>query len=191
MAVLKYDEIFVLCDYKSDRNLSWPITAIIKTLENGGEYWRIVNNDFIKIPAPLAVPVVPVAGLEPLGFAAPYVLLSNGNITNPISGQVISGDTGHIGNITNPFSYIVGRDVPKENIGSPILSNTALGDQRIATNYFNALIPNFNYAPGDIDLSSNLTTPGEYGTATPYVILCGTTLTNGVHNQLVDRKSVV
>lgn len=54
------------CDYESERDLSW-IDWDIYTAENGGKWWRVINNAFEEIPKSsiVAPPAIIVSETEP------------------------------------------------------------------------------------------------------------------------------
>src|SRR5687768_16038536 len=107
-------------------------------------------------------PVVYAATSPSLGAATPFAILA-GTYTNTTPGTTINGDLG----------YTTGPAVsPTVNGNTHIADSTynqAGVDQNSALSNLNSQPCTFSYAPGAVDLATDVTTPGGVGQFTPGV----------------------
>lgn len=106
----------------------------------------------------------PTLGLINEDFSKSYVILAGTTITNGVSGQLVTGNTGHVGTLSAPFTYVSGTDVEGATLlGTTAELDTPLGDAHLLYTNLNLLTPTFSYAAGAIDLATDVTTPDGIG----------------------------
>jgi hypothetical protein len=114
-----------------------------------------------------------------LGTASNYTILSGSDITNGVTGQPITGNTGHISTLTHPFTY-VGLPLGSDHFGIGPLGDTAtlgtpLGDEHAALGVIGTYIGTTDVGlacdtilPSGVDLATD-TTHGHIGQYAPGV----------------------
>jgi hypothetical protein len=78
----------------------------------------IISVLFVYIPG-----AAQAGGPDPLdlGTANPFVILAGTDITNNVPNQLVTGNTGHVGTLTAPFTYVTGSDfVGAGPLGTPL-----------------------------------------------------------------------
>src|ERR1035437_1008674 len=147
--------------------------SIALTLSSAIKYYSIWNTTLVTIriwdgsvfqtvPA-IPFTMLPVAVNSEYGTATPFVILSGSTLTNGVAGQLVTGNTGHVGTETNPFTYVSGTDISGDVLGNSSTINTPLGDAYLEHQKHLLLTPTFSYSAGLVDLATDIHTPDGIG----------------------------
>ncbi len=125
-----------------------------------------------RVPFQATFTPTPISPALALGTADSFVILSGAAITNGTHNQLVTGNTGHTGALSDTFTYASGGDFAGGAVGTTGTPGTPLGDAYIVKTNILAMAPTFSFAAGNINLSTDVTNPsGIPGTFIPGIYL--------------------